>query len=92
MNKFILCFTTLLLLSGCSDILEDEDYIHIKKDQVICKKVKEELITYHGRNSHSEELQTKERCLFFRIRSESYNSKVVANRRNLEEELMSYDK
>ncbi len=92
MIKSLLIFASIISISACSkDYAEDETYAYVKKRDIVCKKIKEEVVLHSGsRGCSYHTLDTTLKCMFFKKESTDYRPEEIERIKKLEKELGGY--
>lgn len=89
MLKSLLIIASIISISACSkDYAEDDNYAHIKKRNIVCKKIKEQIVLQSsGRGGSYHTLEITSKCMFFKNESFEYNPDEIERTKKLEKEL-----
>lgn len=77
------------MTTSCSkDYHEDDNYVYIKNSDVLCKQMKQEVVSHTGsRGGSYETLDTTSKCMFIKKDSVDYNRADFERMKQLEKEL-----
>lgn len=89
MIKPLLIVASIISISACSkDYAEDDTYAYIKKRDIVCKKIKEEVVLHSGsRGGSYHTLDITSKCMFFKKDVLDYNPDEIERTKRLEKEL-----
>ena len=89
MLKSLLIIALIISISACSkDYAEDDTYAYMKKRNIVCKKIKEQIVLQSsGRGGSYHTLDITSKCMFFKKESFDYNPDEIERTKKLEKEL-----